>query len=88
MSKLGLEKKRNQKSNGQHLQDHRESKGIPEKNVYLCFINYAKAFDCVDRYELWKGLEVMEIADHLTCLLRILYEGQEVTVRTLYGTND
>ena len=59
-----------------------------QKNIYLCFINYAKTFDCVDRYELWKGLEVMEIADHLTCLLRILYEGQEVTVRTLYGTND
>ena len=65
MSKLGLEKKRNQKSNGQHLQDHRESKGIPEKNVYLCFINYAKAFDCVIMTNCGKLLKRRE---YQTCL--------------------
>ena len=66
--------------------DHRESKGIPEKNIYLCFIDYAKAFDCVDHTKLWKVLKEMGIPDHFTCLLRILYAGQEATVRTLYGT--
>ena len=65
--------------------DHRESKGIPEKNIYLCFIDYAKAFDCVDHTKLWKETE---IPDHLTCLRRNLYAGQETAVRTLYGTTD
>ena len=66
--------------------DHRESKGIPEKNIYLCFIDYAKAFDCVDHNKLWKVLKEMGIPDHFTCLLRILYVGQETTVRTPYRT--
>ena len=58
------------------------------KNIYLCFINSAKAFDCVDHNKLWKALKKMGIPDHLTCLLRNLYVGQEATVRTLYGIND
>ena len=69
--------------------DHRESKGIQEKkNIYLCFIDYAKAFDCVDHEKMWKVLREMGIPDHLTCLLRNQYVGQEATVRTLYGTTD
>ena len=54
-----------------------------QKNIYLCFINYAKAFDCVDHNKLWKALKEMGIPDHLTCLLRNLYADQEATVRTL-----
>ena len=52
-----------------------------QKNTYFCFIDYAKAFDCVDHNKLWKILKEMEILDHLTCLLRNLYAGQEATVR-------
>ena len=52
------------------------------KDIYFCFINYAKAFDCVDHNKLWKILKGMGIPDHLTCLLRNLYAGQEATVRT------
>ena len=59
-----------------------------QKNIYFCFIDYAKAFDCVDHNELWKILKEMGIPDHLTCLLRNLYPGQEVTVRTGHGTTD
>ena len=59
-----------------------------QKNVYFCFIVYAKAFDCVDHNKLWKILKEMGIPDHLTCLLRILYAGQEATVRTGHGTTD
>ena len=58
------------------------------KNIYFCFIDYAKAFDCVDHNKLWKILKEMGILDHLTCLLRNLYAGQEATVRTLHGTTD
>ena len=57
-------------------------------NNYLCFIDYAKAFDCVDHNKLWKILKEMGISDHLTCLLRNLYAGQEATVRTGHGTTD
>ena len=57
------------------------------KNIYFCFIVYAKAFDCVDRNKLWKILKEMGIPDHLTCLLRNLYAGQEATVRTGLGPN-
>ena len=53
-----------------------------QKNVYFCFIDYAKVFDCVDHNKLWKILKEMGIPDHLTCLLRNLYAGQEATVRT------
>ena len=56
------------------------------KNIYLCFIDYAKAFDCVDHNKLWKILKEMGIPDHLTCLLRNLYAGQEATVRTGHET--
>ena len=59
-----------------------------QKNIYFCFIDYAKAFDCVDHNKLWKILKEMEITDHLTCLLRNLYAGQEATVRTGHGTTD
>ena len=57
-----------------------------QKNIYFCFIDYAKAFDCVDHNNLWKILKEMGIPDHLTCLLRNLYAGQEATVRTGHGT--
>ena len=60
----------------------------PQKNIYFCFIDYAKAFDCVDNNKLWKILQEMWIPDHLTCLLRNLYAGQETTVRTGHGTTD
>ena len=56
-----------------------------QKSIYLCFIDYTKAFDCVDHDKLWKALREMEMPDHLTCLLINLYAGQEATVRTLYG---
>ena len=59
-----------------------------KKNIYFCFIDYAKAFDCVDYKKLWKILKEMGISDHLTCLLRNLYAGQEATVRTGRGTTD
>ena len=59
-----------------------------QKNIYFCFIDYTKAFDCVDHNKLWKILQETEIPDHLTCLLRNLYAGQEATVRTRHGTTD
>ena len=59
-----------------------------QKNIYFCFIDYAKAFDCVDHNKPWKSLKEMGIPDHLTCLLRNLYAGQEATVRTGHGTTD
>ena len=58
------------------------------KNIYFCFIDYTKAFDFVDLSKLWKILKEMGILDHLTCLLRNLYAGQEATVRTGHGTMD
>ena len=59
-----------------------------QKNIYFCFIDYAKVFDCVDHNQLWKILKEMGISDHLTCLLRNLFAGQEATVRTGHGTTD
>ena len=59
-----------------------------QKNIYFCFMDYAKAFDCVDHNKLWKILKEMGIPDHLTCLLRNLYAGQEATVRTGHGKTD
>ena len=59
-----------------------------QKNIYFCFIDYTKAFDCVDHNKLWNILKEMGIPDHLTCLLRNLYAGQEATVRTRHGTTD
>ena len=75
------------RSNCQHLLDHQKSKRVPEKHLFL-LIDYAKAFDCVDHNKLWKILKEMGIPDHLTCLLRNLYAGQEATVRTGHGTTD
>ena len=64
------------------------SKKQDRKNIYFCFIDYAKAFDCVDHNKLWKILKEMEIPDHLPYLLRNLYAGSEAKVRTLQGTTD
>ena len=59
-----------------------------QENIYFCLIDYAKAFDCVDHKKLWKILKKMVIQDHLTCLLRNLYAGHEITIRTGRGTTD
>ena len=59
-----------------------------QKNIYFCFIDYARAFECVDHDKLWKALREMGIPDHLICLLRNLYAGQEATVRTRHETTD
>ena len=59
-----------------------------QKNIYFCFIDYTRAFDCVDHNKLWIIFQEVEIPDHLTCLLRNLYSGQETTVRTRHGTMD
>ena len=72
---------RNQRPNCQHQLDHRKSKGIPEKHLLL-FIDFSKPFDCVDENKLWKILTEKRIPNHLTCLLRNLYAGQDATVRT------
>ena len=64
-----------------------KAKGF-QKNIYFCFIDSAKVFDCVDHNKLWKVLIEIGIPDHLTCLLRNLYVGQEATVRTGHGTTD
>ena len=79
MFKLDLEKQRNQRSNCQHPLDHQKARDS-QKNIYFCFIDYAKAFDCVDYNKWQKILKEMEILDHLTCLLRHLYADQETTV--------
>ena len=75
--KLDLEKAENQRSNCQHLLDHRKNKRVPEKHLLLLY--YAKAFDYVDLNKLWKILQEMGIPDHLTYLLRNLYAGQEAS---------
>ena len=71
----------------QHPLDHQKARKF-QKNIYFCFTDYAKAFDCVDHNKLWKILKEMGIPDHLTCLLRNMYAGQEATVRTGHGTTD
>ena len=73
--------------NCQHLLDHQKSKRVLEKYLLLLF-DYAKAFDCVDHNKLWKILQEMGLPDHLTCLLRNLYAGQEATVRSGHGTTE
>ena len=65
-----------------------EKERVFQKNIYSCFIDYAKAFDCVDNNKLWKILKEIGIPDHLNCLLRNLYAGQEATVRTGHGTTE
>ena len=89
MSKLGLKKEEELEINQSAsirwiIEKAREF----QKNICLCFIDYTKAFDCVDHDKLWKALREMGIPDHLTCLLRNLYAGHEATVRTLYRTTD
>ena len=69
------------------LRDHEKAREF-QKNIYFCFLDYAKAFDCVYHSKLWKILKEMGIPDHLTCPLRNLYAGQEATVRTGHGTTD
>ena len=59
-----------------------------QKNIYFCFIDYAKDFECVDHHKLWKILKKIGVPDHLSCLLSNLYAGQEATVRTGHGTTD
>ena len=82
------------KGRGTNIQKKQESFRITEKarqfqkNIYFCFIDYAKAFDCVDHNKLWKVLKEMGIPDHLTGLLRNRYAGQEATVGTGYGKTD
>ena len=73
--------------NCQHPLDHRITKRVPE-NIYFCFIEYAKAFNCVDHNKWWKILKEMGMPDHQICLLRNLYAGQEATVRTGHGTTE
>ena len=81
------ERQMNQRSNCQHPLDHRKSKGIPEK-IDFCLIDNAKVFDCVDHNKLWKILKDMEIPDHLTCLLRNLYAGQEANSQNWTWNNE
>ena len=88
MFKLVLEKAEEPEIKLPHPLDYRKSKRVPEKNIYFCFIDYDKAFDYVDHHKLWKILKEMGIPDHLTCLLRNLYAGQEATIRTGHGTTD
>ena len=84
MFKLVLEKTKEPEINQRIIVKAREF----QKNIYFCFIDYAKAFDCVDHNKLWKILREMGIPDRLTCLLRNLYAGQKATVRTGHGTTD
>ena len=76
----------NQRSNCQHPLDYGKSKRVPEKHLFQ-FIDYAKAFDCVDHNKFWKILKEMGIPDHLFCLLRNVYAGQEAAVKTGPGTD-
>ena len=87
MFKLDLEKAEDHLPDCQHPLDHPKAREF-QKNIYFCFIDYPKAFDCVDQNELWKILKEMGILDHLICFLRNLYAGQEATVRTGHGTTD
>ena len=81
MFKLVLEKAEELEIHCQHLLGHQKIKKVPEKYLFL-LIDYTKVFDCVDHNKLWKILQEMGIADHLTCLLRNPYAGQEATVST------
>ena len=87
MFKIYLEKERNKRSNYQHPLDHKKAREF-QRNIYFCFIDYAKAFDCIDHNKLWKILKEMGIPDHFTCLLRNLYADQEAIVRTGHVTTD
>jgi len=87
MFKLVLEKAEEAEIKLPTSLNHKKSKQISEK-IYFCFMDYTTAFDCVDHNKLWKILKKMGIPDHLTCILRNLYAGQEATVRTRHGTTD
>ena len=87
MFKVDVEKAQNQRSNCQHPLDLKKAKEF-HKNFYFCFIDYAKASDCVDHIKLWKILQEVGIPDHITCLMRNLYVGQKTTVRNGHGTMD
>ena len=84
----GFRKGRGTRDQIAHIHWIIEKAGEFQKNIYFCFIDYAKAFDCVDHNKLWKILKKMGIPDHLTRLLRNLYADQEATVRTGHGTTD
>ena len=88
MSKLVLEKAEEQEVKLPTSTGSSKKQESSRKNIYFCFIDYAKVFDCVDHNKLWKILKDMGIADHLTCLLENLYAGQEAIVGTGYGTTD
>ena len=85
MCKLALEKAEDQRSNCQQPLDNEKAREF-QNNIYFCFTDYAKAFDGVDHNKPWKILKEMGIPDHLTCLFRNLYAGQETTLRTGHGT--
>ena len=87
MFKLDLEKVEEPEIKLPDFVDYQKNRTATKK-IYFCFIDYAKAFDCVDHHKLWKILKEMGIPDHLTCLLRNLYAGQEAPVRTGHGTID
>ena len=86
MCKLGLEKAEEPEIKLPACIGSEKAKEF-QKNIYFCFFDNTKAFDCVDHNNLWEILKEMGIPDHLTCLLRNMYADQEVTVRTLHGTN-
>ena len=88
MSKRDLEKKEESEIKLPTFAGSQRKQENSRKYIYLCFINYAEAFHCVDHNKLWKALKEMGIPNHLTHLLRNLYMSQEATVRTLYGTTD
>ena len=88
MSKLGLEKEEELEIKLPTFAGLQRKQGNFRKNIYLCFIDYTKAFDSIDHDKLWKALKQMRIPDHLTCPMRNLYAGQEATVRMLYRTTD
>ena len=87
MYKQYLEKAEEQEIKLPTSPDHQKSQRVPEKHLF-CFTDNAKTFDCMDNNKLWKILKEMGIPDHLTCLLKNLYAGQEATVRTGHGTTD
>ena len=88
MSKVGFRKGRGTRDQIANIHWIIKKANEFQKNIYFCFIDYAKAFDCVDHNKLWKIMKEMRIPGHLTCLLRNLYAGQEATVRTGHGTTD
>ena len=88
MFKLDLEKGRRTRDQIANIRWIIEKARELQKNIYFCFIDYSKDFDCVDHSKLWKILQQMGIPDHLICLLRNVYAGQEATVRTGHGTTD